>query len=60
LTSSTARRCDGSPFGATRYSIDPLPCPLAVDERVSHDAFDEALHVQSRVVVTVTVLVTPL
>jgi len=26
---------------------------------VSHDAFDEALHVQSRVVDTVTLLVTP-
>ena len=59
LTLMAARRCEGSPFVATRYSIDPLPCPLVEEPRVTHDAFDAAVHVQSRVVVTVTVLVSP-
>src|SRR3954470_614616 len=59
LTSSMPRRSAGSAFAATRYSIDPLPCPLTVVASVSHDAFDEAVHVQSRVVLTVTALVRP-
>ena len=59
LTSIVARRCTGSAFAPTRYPIDPLPWPVGSLVRVTHGASLDAVHVQSRVVVTATLLVIP-
>ena len=59
LTSSVPLRDAGTPFGSTRYATVPLPCPLVVE--VSEIQFTplDASHVQSRVVDTVSVPLTP-
>jgi hypothetical protein len=59
LTSSVERRCTGSVFADTRYAIDPLPCPLVADVIATHGAPAPAVHVQSLVVVTPSVLDAP-
>ncbi len=57
---SAAWRVDRSLFAATRNPIEPLPCPLVADVKVTQDTADDAVHVQSRVVSTETVPVPPL
>jgi hypothetical protein len=59
LTSTIARRADGSAFAAARYATLPLPCPAASDVSVIHEAPLDAVHVQSRVVSIVMVPVAP-
>jgi hypothetical protein len=48
-------RADGAAFAATRYPIDPAPCPLLSDESAIHVVAVVAAQVQSRVVVTVSI-----
>jgi hypothetical protein len=59
LTSTLPRRTDASPLAATRYPIVPLPCPLAPVVKEIHEAALDAVHVQSRVVVTASEPVAP-
>jgi len=59
LTSRVPFRDAGTPFGSTRYATVPLPCPLAAEVREIQFTSLDASHVQSRVVVTVSVPLTP-
>jgi hypothetical protein len=52
-------RLTGSAFAATRYPTEPSPCPFAEDVRDIQEAFDAALHVQSRSTVMETVPTPP-
>ncbi len=55
LTSRVPLRCAGSAFGDTRYETDPLPWPLVGAASTIHGASLVVSHVQSRVVLTVSV-----
>ena len=51
FSSITARRVEASLFDDTTYSTDPSPCPLDTPRRLSHGAFELAVHAHSRAVV---------
>lgn len=53
LSAMPPRRVTGSPLAATRYSIEPSPCPLLEPEMLSQPTSDAADHAHSRAVVTV-------
>jgi len=59
FTSIAPRRDEGTPFASTRYVTAPLPCPDFADVMVIHAADDDAVHVQSRVVLTAICPVDP-
>jgi hypothetical protein len=59
LTSIVACRTAGALFAATRYAIDPSPCPLVAEVMTTHCALFDAAHVQSRAAVTVSVPAPP-
>jgi len=46
-------------FASTRYDSDALPCPDVADVSATHDADEDADHVQSRVVETASCPVVP-
>ena len=54
-----ARREAGVVFAATRYAIEPSPCPLVADVITIHCAVFDAAHAQSRVALTVSVPAAP-
>ena len=54
LTSIVARRGAGTPFAATRYAIEPSPCPLLAEVSTIHWAVFDAAQAQSRAAVTVS------
>src|SRR4051812_15456759 len=55
----TPERLTGSAFAATRYVTFPSPWPLAEVVSDIHDAWDDALHVQSRSTMIETVPIPP-
>jgi hypothetical protein len=58
-TAIVADRADGAGFAATENETTPLPCPSRADEIDTQAASADALHVQSRSVVTFTAPLPP-